>query len=44
MMNRQEKTCGTVEERMQSANKASWKDIKIYTSKDVPRRKKVKDW
>ena len=38
MMSRQEKTCDAVEERMQSANKASWKDIKIYRSKDVPWR------
>ena len=28
-------TCGAVEERMQSANKAFWKDIKIYRSKDI---------
>ena len=38
MMNRQGKTCDTVEERMQSANKALCKDIKIYESKDVPWR------
>ena len=37
-MNRQEKTCDAVEERMQSANKAFWKDIKIFKSKDVPLR------
>ena len=29
------KTCDAVEERMQSANKAFWKDIKIFKSKDV---------
>ena len=29
---------------MQSANKAFWKDIKIYRSKDIPWRKNVKDW
>ena len=39
-MNRQEKTCDAVEERMQPANKAFWRDIKIYKSKEVPRRKK----
>ena len=39
MMNRQGKTCGAVEERMQSANEAfSWKDIKICKSKDIPWR------
>ena len=35
-MNRQGRTCGAVEERMQSAKKAFWKDIMIYKSKDVP--------
>ena len=34
MMNRQGKTCDAVEERMQSANKAFCKDIKIYRSKE----------
>ena len=34
--NRQGKTCDAVEERMQSANKAFWKDIMIFKSKDVP--------
>ena len=38
LVNRQGKTCGAVEERMQSANKAFWKDIKIYKTKDVPWR------
>ena len=37
-MNRQAKTCDAVEERLQSANKAFWKDIMIYKSKDVPWR------
>ena len=35
-MNRHGKTCDAVEERMQSANKAFWKDIVIYKSKYVP--------
>ena len=35
-MNHQGKTCDAVEERMQSANKAFWKDSVIYKSKDVP--------
>ena len=35
-MNRQGKTCDAVEERMQSANKAFWKDIVIFKSKDAP--------
>ena len=35
-MNRQGKTFDAVEERMQSADKAIWKDILIYRSKDVP--------
>ena len=38
MMNRQGTTCDAVEERVQSANKALWKDIKIYRSKDIPWR------
>ena len=36
MMNRQRKRCDAVGERIQSANKAFWKDIKIYRSKDIP--------
>ena len=40
-MNRQGKTCEAVEERMQSANKAFWKDIMTYKSKDVPWRIKL---
>ena len=44
MMNRQGKICEAVEDRMQTANKALWKDIKIYQSKDVPWRKNVNDW
>ena len=35
-MNRQGKTCDAVEERMQSANKAFWKDSLTFKSKDVP--------
>ena len=35
-LNRQGKTCDAVEERMQSANKAFWKDSVIYESKDLP--------
>ena len=35
LMNRQGKTCDAVEERMQSANKAFWKDIKIYRNKGI---------
>ena len=31
-----------MEERMQSANKACWKDVKIYRSKDVPWRVKCR--
>ena len=38
MMNRQGETCDAVEERVQSAKKAFWKDIKIHKSKDVPWR------
>ena len=38
VMNRQGKTCDAVEERMQSADKAFWKDIMIYRSEDVPWR------
>ena len=36
VMNRHGKTCDAVEERMQSANEALWKDIMIFKSKDVP--------
>ena len=36
VLNRQGKTCCAVEERMQSANDAFWKDIMIWKSKDVP--------
>ena len=45
-MNRQGKKCDALEERMQSANKAFWKDIMIYRSKDVPwkvKRQRVVD-
>ena len=35
-MNLQGKSHDAIEERMQSANKAFWKDILIYKSKDVP--------
>ena len=35
-MKRQGKSRDAVEERMQSASKAFWKDILIYKSKDVP--------
>ena len=34
-MSRQEKTCDAAEERMLSSNKAFWKDIMTYKSKDV---------
>ena len=40
MMKRQGKTCDAVEERMQAATKAFWKDIKIFKSKYVPWRMK----
>ena len=40
VMNRQGKTCDAVEERMQSANKAFWKDIMMFKNKDVPSRVK----
>ena len=39
-LNRQGKTCDAVEEKMQPANKAFWKDIKIHKSKDVSWRRK----
>ena len=35
-MNRQGKTNDAIEERMQSANKAFWKDILVYKNKHVP--------
>ena len=35
-MNRQGKSLDAIEERMQSANKAFWKDIMVCRSKDVP--------
>ena len=37
-MNRQGTTLDAIEERMQSANKANWRDILVYRSKDVPSR------
>ena len=43
-MNRQGKTHECLEERMQSANKAWWRDGKIYRSKDVPWRVKCGWW
>ena len=42
VINLQGKTCDAVEERMQSANKAFWKDIMTYKSKDVPWRIKFR--
>ena len=41
MMNRQGKTCDAVEEIMPEGNKAFWKDIKIFKSKDVLWRSKT---
>ena len=41
-MNRQGKTHEGLAERMQSVNKAWWKDVKIYRSKDVPWRVKCR--
>ena len=35
-MKRQGKSSEAIEERMQSANKAFWKDFSTYKSKDVP--------
>ena len=35
-VNRQGKAHDAIEERMQSSNKAFWKDILIYRSKDIP--------
>ena len=44
-MNRQGKALDAIEERMQSANKASWRDILVYRSKDVPWRiTSAEDW
>ena len=37
-MNSQGTTLDAIEERMQSANKANWRDILVYRSKDVPWR------
>ena len=34
-MKRQGKSLDAIEERMQSCNKVFWKDIMVYTSKDV---------
>ena len=39
-MNRQGKTCDAVEQRIQSAKRAFWKDTMIFKSKDVPWRVK----
>ena len=36
------KTLDAIEERMQSANKAHWRDIQVYKSKDVPLRIKCR--
>ena len=41
-MNRQGTTLDAIEERMQSANKANWRDILVYRSKDVPWRIKCR--
>ena len=41
-MNRQRKAHEGIEERMQSANKAWWKDVKLDRSKDVPWRVKCR--
>ena len=35
-MNRQEKSLDAIEDRMQSANKAFWRDILVYRSEDSP--------
>ena len=42
LISRPGKTCDAVEERIQLANKAFWKDIMIFKSKDVPRRIKCR--
>ena len=36
------RTLDCIEERMQNADKSWWSDVKIYRSKDVPRRVKCK--
>ena len=41
-MNKQGKTQDAIEERMQSASKASWKDFLIYTSEDIPQKIKCR--
>ena len=41
-MNRQGTTLDAIEERMQSCNKANWRDILVYRSKDVPWRIKCR--
>ena len=41
-MHRQWKAHDGIEERMQSANKAWWRDVKIYRSKDKPWRFKCR--
>ena len=41
-MNRHGETLDAVEQRMHSANKAHWRDILVYRSKDVPCR--IKCW
>ena len=40
IFNQAGRTQDSLEERMQSANKAWWRDVKIYRSKDVPWRVK----
>ena len=40
ILSRQGKAHEGIEERMQSANRACWRDVKIYRSKDVPWRVK----
>ena len=42
IVNRQGKAHEGIEERMQSANEAWWKDVKIHRSKDVPWRVKCR--
>ena len=42
LMKREVRTVKAMEERLQSANKASWKDIKIFRNKDVPWRVKCR--
>ena len=43
-MNRQGKTLDAIEERMQSANKASWRDILVYRSNVPWRITSAEDW